>query len=104
MKIDIEVSNKAKKQYKDLKKKHQNEIINKISEYIRDIERNAENYKEEFENEEEYPEYGLGDPEQLKHGYSGYWSRRIDKKNRLVYKIKNKRIVIYQFYGHYEDK
>ena len=30
---------------------------------------------------------GIGKPEALKHNYSGYWSRRIDQENRLVYKI-----------------
>lgn len=104
MKIELNLSNKAEKQYKELKKKHQNEILSTISELIKDIGRNAEVHKKEFENEEEYPEYGLGMPEPLKYDLSGYWSRRIDKKNRLVYRIENKRIVIYQFYGHYSDK
>lgn len=104
MKIELELSDKAKKQYKELKKKHKNEIIHIISELIKDIERNADVYKKEFENKEEYPECGLGMPEPLRYELSGYWSRRIDKKNRLVYKIANKRIVIYQFCGHYNDK
>jgi toxin YoeB len=34
-----------------------------------------------------HPFSGLGDPEPLKHQWSGYWSRRIDKEHRLVYKV-----------------
>ena len=30
---------------------------------------------------------GIGKPEPLKHGLSGYWSRRINDEHRIVYKI-----------------
>ncbi|MGQ0572873.1 MAG: Txe/YoeB family addiction module toxin [Pseudonocardia sp.] len=30
---------------------------------------------------------GIGKPEALKHGFQGYWSRRITDEHRLVYKI-----------------
>ncbi|GAA1253103.1 hypothetical protein GCM10009676_45160 [Prauserella halophila] len=30
---------------------------------------------------------GIGNPEALKHGFQGYWSRRITDEHRLVYKI-----------------
>jgi len=33
------------------------------------------------------PFEGLGKPEPLKENYSGFWSRRIDEKNRLVYSV-----------------
>ncbi len=29
---------------------------------------------------------GVGKPEPLKHGFQGYWSRRIIDEHRLVYK------------------
>ena len=32
---------------------------------------------------------GIGKPEPLKNELSGFWSRRIDEKNRIVYKIEN---------------
>ena len=35
------------------------------------------------------PYTGLGKPEPLKYELSGYWSRRIDDCNRLVYKVEN---------------
>lgn len=30
---------------------------------------------------------GIGKPEPLKHGFQGYWSRRITDEHRLVYKV-----------------
>lgn len=34
-----------------------------------------------------HPTLGIGNPEPLKHNLSGFWSRRINKKDRLIYKI-----------------
>ena len=45
---------------------------------------------------------GIGKPEPLKHNWSGWWSRRIDEKNRLVYRIKNNDIQIAQCRYHYD--
>ncbi|MCW8869473.1 MAG: Txe/YoeB family addiction module toxin [Proteobacteria bacterium] len=47
------------------------------------------------------PLEGIGDPEPLKHEWSGYWSRRIDIKNRLVYRSENNQIIIAQCKYHY---
>ena len=47
---------------------------------------------------------GMGKPEPLKHNLSGYWSRRIDDANRIVYKIENDIIKIAQCGSHYRDK
>jgi toxin YoeB len=44
---------------------------------------------------------GLGDPEPLKHNWSGYWSRRIDREHRLVYKVMDEAIIIVQCRYHY---
>ncbi|WP_183331214.1 Txe/YoeB family addiction module toxin [Halomonas campaniensis] len=44
---------------------------------------------------------GLGDPEPLRHQWSGYWSRRIDREHRLVYKVTDRAIVIVQCRYHY---
>lgn len=44
---------------------------------------------------------GLGDPEPLRHQWSGYWSRRIDREHRLVYKVTDSTIVIVQCRYHY---
>lgn len=57
---------------------------------IKDIERNR------YE--------GIGKPEPLKGEFSGYWSRRIDDCNRIVYAIENNIIKIIQCGSHYRDK
>lgn len=44
---------------------------------------------------------GIGKPEPLKENLSGYWSRRIDETNRLVYRISDEYIEIIQCRGHY---
>ncbi|MCL2807433.1 MAG: Txe/YoeB family addiction module toxin [Coriobacteriia bacterium] len=46
----------------------------------------------------------IGKPEQLQGDLSGWWSVRIDEKNRLVFKIKDNSIEILQCKGHYDDK
>jgi toxin YoeB len=51
------------------------------------------------------PFIGKGKPEPLQHTLSGCWSRRIDEKHRLVYKIsKEGDILILSCKGHYDDK
>jgi toxin YoeB len=63
-------------------------IANKINVLIKDIDRSG------YE--------GLGHPEPLRGNLSGYWSRDIDKKNRLIYRITdNDAIHIIQCKGHY---
>lgn len=47
------------------------------------------------------PFVGIGDPEPLRHNWSGYWSRRIDKEHRLVYNVTSDAIVIVQCRYHY---
>ena len=44
---------------------------------------------------------GMGKPEPLKHELTGYWSRRIDEVNRLVYRITDDTIEVLQCKGHY---
>ena len=44
---------------------------------------------------------GMGKPEPLKHDLTGYWSRRIDEVNRLVYRISDDVIEVIQCRGHY---
>ncbi len=49
------------------------------------------------------PYDGLGKPEPLRANLSGFWSRRIDDTNRLVYRIEGKTCQIAQCKGHYES-
>jgi len=49
------------------------------------------------------PFTGIGKPEPLRGNKQGYWSRRIDEQNRIVYKVENSQIIIVQCKGHYDD-
>lgn len=46
---------------------------------------------------------GIGNPEPLKGELSGFWSRRIDGMNRLVYRLKDGVTEILSCKGHYDD-
>lgn len=63
--------------------------LKRINELVRDIQRNL------F--------VGIGDPEPLKGNLGGFWSRRIDEKNRIVYYKKGGLIHIIACRGHYDD-
>lgn len=63
--------------------------LRRINQLLKDIQRSS------FD--------GVGKPEPLKY-CDGYWSRRIDDKNRLVYVVNSENdIVIISCKGHYED-
>jgi toxin YoeB len=47
------------------------------------------------------PFTGIGKPEPLRHGLSGYWSRRIDEEHRIVYKVSDDSLFIAQLRYHY---
>ena len=47
---------------------------------------------------------GIGKPERLSGDLAEYWSRRIDEKNRIVYRIVGDTIQIIQCGSHYRDK
>ena len=64
--------------------------LKRINQLLQDISRNGHN--------------GIGKPEPLKGNQSGWWSRRIDEANRLVYRINNGQIEIAQCRTHYGDK
>ncbi len=62
-------------------------ILKRINLLISDIQRS--------------PYEGIGKPEPLKHGLSGYWSRRINDEHRIVYKYEKDTIKIAQLRFHY---
>ena len=49
------------------------------------------------------PTKGIGKPEALKHNLSGFWSRRISHKDRLIYKFDDHAIYIFAIGGHYDQ-
>lgn len=63
--------------------------LRKVNTLLKDIQRNPFN--------------GIGEPEPLRSTFSGWWSRRIDDKNRIVYKIEDAQVIIAQCKGHYEE-
>ncbi len=71
-------------QYQDKK------TFKKILDLLKDIDRNGYKCK--------------GKPEPLKGDLSGWWSVRIDEKNRLVFRIENEIIEILKCDTHYGDK
>jgi len=54
----------------------------------------------------ENPYEGFGNPEQLKYEYSGFWSRRINQKDRLIYRVDDEVVTVFVIsaMGHYPDK
>ncbi|UTA47564.1 Txe/YoeB family addiction module toxin [Simiduia sp. 21SJ11W-1] len=63
-------------------------MVKRINALIKDTSRN--------------PSEGIGKPEPLKHGLSGYWSRRINDEHRFVYKASDDGLLIAQLRYHYE--
>ncbi len=63
-------------------------ILRKINELVKDILR--------------HPYEGIGKPELLKFDLAGFWSRRIDREHRLVYKISENKLLIYACRYHYD--
>ena len=61
--------------------------LKRINQLLQDIDRNGYS--------------GIGKPEPLKGNLQGFWSRRIDDVNRLVYRIVDNRIEILQCRSHY---
>lgn len=64
--------------------------LKRVNQLLQDILRNG--YK------------GIGKPEPLSGNLSGWWSRRIDDCNRIVYQIDGERIIIARCRSHYGDK
>lgn len=49
------------------------------------------------------PGSGTGKPEPLRHNLSGFWSRRISQKDRLIYQFDDRYIYIFAIGGHYDQ-
>lgn len=54
----------------------------------------------------ETPFEGVGKPEALKHGLNGFWSREINSKDRIIYKVQEDIVTVFVIsaMGHYSDK
>ena len=49
------------------------------------------------------PRQGTGKPEPLKHDLSGLWSRRISRKDRVIYKFDDEYLYVFAIGGHYDQ-
>ena len=92
MKYKLEFSNIAIEDIKKHKKSGDKSTLKKIEKLLNELM--------------EHPMTGSGQPEMLKHNLQGLYSRRINKKHRLVYSIKEEIITVYVLsaYSHYGDK
>ncbi len=63
-------------------------LLKRLNAILRDIQRDRHD--------------GLGKPEPLKENMSGWWSRRIDEENRIVYREQGGDIIIASCKGHYK--
>lgn len=64
--------------------------LKRINALIKDIRRNGN--------------HGIGKPEPLRYMKGGWWSRRINEKDRLIYRIVESQLEILQCRNHYDDE
>ena len=49
------------------------------------------------------PTTGLGKPEALRHNLTGFWSRRLSQKDRLIHRFDDTHIYVFAIGGHYDQ-
>lgn len=86
----IVLTKEAKKDLEKLKKSGRKKDLEKIDAFFKEIKIN--------------PRFGTGDVEQLRYVKGEIWSRRINKKDRFVYRIyeNDNTIAILSSLGHYK--
>ncbi|MBF4517504.1 Txe/YoeB family addiction module toxin [Flavobacterium sp. ANB] len=91
-KFRVEVTKVANQDIEKHKKSGNKTSIKNIAKILIDL---SENPYEGFEN-----------PEPLKYEYSGLWSRRINQKDRLIYRVEDEIVTVFvvSAMGHYSDK
>ncbi len=91
--MNIKLTKEAERDYKKIIKNGQKSSLKRVIQI--------------FEELEVSPREGIGQPERLKHFKDKeVWSRKIDKKNRIVYLIKDDELIVLviSMLGHYDDK
>jgi toxin YoeB len=88
----IELEDIARKDLKSHYKSGNRSTIKKIEKILLELTEN--------------PFVGEGRPEELKHNLKGYWSRRINQKDRIVYRVEEEIVTVFvvSAIGHYSDK
>ncbi len=79
---------------------------NDLSKLIREDEKGYKKALRLIDELYEHPRTGTGKPEMLKGDLKGRWSRRINRKHRLIYRIEDIEVtvLVISAYGHYDDK
>lgn len=92
MAYTIKLEPQAVQDIAELKKAGNKTIINKIEKLLMELS--------------EHPRTGTGQVEALKGNLSGFWSRRIDKFNRIIYTIEDEiiTVTVVSAKGHYGNK
>jgi len=88
----VDVSKEAKKHLAFHHKSGNKASVRKIEQIFRELS--------------ETPYVGTGEPELLKYNYAGHWSRRINQKDRIIYKVNEDvvTVTVISAKGHYSDK
>ncbi len=88
----LDITVQAKKDIAFLKKNGGKAVTNKIEKLLTELI--------------EHPRTGTGQVEQLRGDRQGQWSRRLDKKNRLIYSIDDEIVTVevISAKGHHGDK
>jgi toxin YoeB len=91
-KYTLEISSKARKELQGHYRSGNKSVIRKIEQIFLELSNT--------------PYEGTGNPEALKYELAGYWSRRIYKKDRIIYIVYEDRVVVLVIsaIGHYGDK
>ena len=76
--------------------------ISELRQWKKDNPKMAERILELLRDIQLRPYSGIGKPEALKHDLSGWWSRRIDQANRLVYTVTDDAIIVMSCKYHYK--
>lgn len=90
-KYSLILEQQARKELQSLYKSGNNASIKKVNQI--------------FDELTEHPKTGTGQPELLKHNLSGYWSRRINQRDRLIYRIDEGIVTVFiiSVLGHYGE-
>ena len=91
-KYTLEISSKARKELQVHYSSGKQSVIKKIEQIFQELSTT--------------PFEGTGNPEPLKYQLAGYWSRRINRKDRIIYKVLEDKVIvlIISAIGHYGDK
>ena len=79
-----------------------NESFDELQDWLRNDRKSAERLVRILQECRRTPFEGIGKPEPLKGQLQGYWSRRINEKDRIIYEVSVEAVFVYSLKGHYE--